>query len=64
MKRYLLTFGHSPYGAHQYHFEAENDEKAKELAEKRMEQSCMVGFTYDLHEVRELVYYSYWKRQT
>lgn len=62
MKKYLMLFSHSPYGAHQHIFEANDDIEAKEKAIKRLEQSCVVSMTYELFEYTKIVTYENWTR--
>lgn len=61
-KQYLLVFGHSSFGAHQYFLTADSPKDAKEQAIKRLEASPMVSLTYELFEVEEIVGYSTWTR--
>lgn len=63
MARYLLVFGHSEFGAHQYRIDAENDQEAEVKAIERLERSPMASMTYDLFRVRPVIEYQRWTRK-
>lgn len=64
MKEYLMVFSHSTRGAHQFFFQAENDDDAKKRAIARLESSPMIRMTYELFEVRNVTDYDMWVRES